>query len=518
MEAYMKSMVRRASLPAFVLCVSAQVAGAATVTRVVPIVLDVTTDAARYTTELTLTNDTAAPVSVSALYTPSLGTRSGGGTVQETLGAGEQRRIPDVLSWLRAKGLDLPLASDDPSQGGTLKLDFVGPSAQPAHISALARTGSDTRLPQPAGRAGTAYTAFLLGEAASSAWVYAISNEVDRTNVAIVNASEAPVTFDVLVQDLSERGVLYYRVAQGVTLEAWGWMQLDSPTLLEANGSRAGRVTVTANGPIYVYAVINDRVTNDGSFVVADSPVHDGSDGFTIAVETAGFVTEATIFDSGAPRSLSAVDLSYTDALGPVPGEGADTVIPPPFSGVVFIPNVIDRLRASTGSTLGAAATGPYGGILKVKVPYSFGGGSLVRTVAPSPAGGRFGVHIPSISPSDAALDQASVYGLVADETNRSNVAVGSVEPFGPTWVRLRFTVHDGDAGGAVRGAPIDVDLLAGGWRQVNGILRTAGVRNGWVEVSRIAGSGFWFAYGVINDGANPGERTGDGAYIPMAK
>lgn len=516
MGAYMKSMVRRTTLLAFVLCVSAHVMGAATVTRVVPIVLYVTTDTARYTTELTLTNDTPDAVTVSALYTPALGSKSGKGTVTDRLEAGEQRRIPDVLWWLRTKGLPLPSGEEEPSQGGTLKVDFTGPSAEPSRISALARTGSDTRPPQPTGRTGTAYAAFLLDEAASSAWVYAVSNEVDRTNVAIVNASEVPVTFDVGVQDLSEKGVLSYKVAEGVTLGAWGWMQLDSPTFLEANGSRAGRVTVTANAPIYVYAVVNDRATNDGSFVVADSPVHHGSEGFTVAVETAGFVTEAAIFSSGSPRSSSAVDLSYTDALGPVPGAGADTVIPPPFYGVAFVPNVIDRLRASTGSTLGAAATGPYGGILKVT--YFFGGGSLVRTVAPSPAGGRFGVHIPSVRLSDATLDRAAVYGLVADETNRSNVAVGSIEPFGPTWVRLRLTVHDGDAGGAVRGVPIDLDLPAGGWRQANGILRAAGVRSGWVEVTRIAGSGFWFAYGIVNDGASPGERTGDGAYVPMAK
>jgi hypothetical protein len=511
----MKSMVRRTALIAFVLCFSAQVVGAATVTRVVPIVLDVMTDAARYTTELTLTNDTPDAVTVSALYTPALGSKSGNGTVTDRLGPGEQRRIPDVLSWLRTNGLLLPSAEVEPSQGGTLKLDFTGPSAEPARISALARTGSDTRPPQPAGRAGTAYAAFLLEEAASSAWVYAVSNGTDRTNVAIVNASGVPVTFDASVQDLSQRGVLFYKIVQGATLPAWGWMQIDSPTLLEANGSRAGSVDISASGPIYVYAVINDRATNDGSFVVANSPVHDGS-GFTIAVETPGFVTEAALFSSGSPSSVNGVDLSFTDALGPVPGGRAETVIPPPFYGVEFVPNVIDRLRASRGSTLGSFATGPYGGILEVT--YLSGGGSLVRTVAPSPAGGRFGVHIPSVRLSDATLDHASVYGLVADETNRSNVAIGSVEPSGPTWVRLRLTVHDGDAGGAVRGAPIDVDLLAGGWRQVNGILRTAGVRNGWVEVSRIAGSGYWFAYGVVNDGAYPGERTGDGAYVPMAR
>lgn len=503
--------------PVLALALLAAPLGAATVTRVVPIVLDVTTDTARYTTELILTNDTPAPVSVSVLYTPSLGAHEGGGTVGDTLGAGEQKRIPDVLAWLRDKGLDVPPASFDPSQGGTLKLDFSGAAAVPSRVTALARTGSETRPPQPAGRAGTAYGAFLLAEAAPSAWVYAVSDERDRTNFAVVNASSVPVTFDVRVQDLSGRGVLSYFVAQGVTLAPWGWTQFDSPTLLDTHGSRAGHVSVTASGPVYAYAVVNDRVTNDGSFVVADSPVRDTSEGKTVAVETPGFVTEAALFSSGSPVSSSAVSLTYTDALGPVPGAGAHTVIPPPFYGVTVIPNVIDRLRAAgVDSTLGPAASGPYAGILAVA--YYFGGGALVRTVAPSPAGGRFGVHVPSVRLFDAAYERAAVYGLVADETSRSNVAVGSVEIFGPMWARLRLTVHDGDAGGAVRGEPVDLDLPAGGWRQVNGVLRAAGVRNGWVEVTRIAGPGVWFAYGVVNDGAFPGERTGDGAFVPMTR
>lgn len=159
------------------------------------------------------------------------------------------------------------------------------------------------------------------------------------------------MTFDVRVQDLSERYVLSYYVARAVTLEPWGWTQLDSPALLEANGSRAGHVFVTADGPIYVYAVVNDRATNDGSFVVADSPVRGGSDGFTVAVETPGFVTEAALFSSGSPSSISFVDLRYTDALGPVPGAGANADIGSPFYGVKFVPNVIDLLRASPRSS-----------------------------------------------------------------------------------------------------------------------------------------------------------------------
>ncbi|MEO8587558.1 MAG: hypothetical protein ABI584_15435, partial [Acidobacteriota bacterium] len=46
--------------------------------------------------------------------------------------------------------------------------------------------------------------------------------------------------------------------------------------------------------------------------------------------------------------------------------------------------------------------------------------------------------------------------------------------------------------------------------------LGTLGVESGWVEITRASGTGPWLAYGVVNDGGNPGKRTGDGAYVPM--
>jgi hypothetical protein len=37
------------------------------------------------------------------------------------------------------------------------------------------------------------------------------------------------------------------------------------------------------------------------------------------------------------------------------------------------------------------------------------------------------------------------------------------------------------------------------------------------VKVSRVAGSASFLAYGVVNDGANPGDGTGDGSFLAMA-
>jgi hypothetical protein len=506
----MKSMIRRAALPAFVLCASAHVVGAATVTRVVPIVLDVTTDVARYTTELTLTNDTPAPVSVSALYTPSLGSRSGGGTVIETLGPGEQLRIPDVLSWLRTNDLSLPSVEVEPSQGGTLKLDFTGPSAEPARVWALARTGSDTRPPQPVGRSSVAYAAPLASEGASLQVVAGLrSNATDRSNVAVVNLSDQPVSFEMNVQSLTTFYVVFPVRGGTLNLPPWGWMQIDSAELLDANGIRDGYAYVS--GPdgsrLYLYGVINDRVTNDGSFLAPIAGCS-ATEAFP-AVEMSGFTTELTLTNPG--RHVTAFHLDYVESASPRMGAGggADETSDA-FSQSIYSDmfNLLRDLHVSVGPS-GAAG---YAGVLSV-TPF-FGGMAMERVLSPSPAGGAFGVALPGACLTDAAADRAAIYGLVSNDTNRSNVAAFSLGGS----VTLRLDVHDGLAGGVVRGAPVTISLGPSEWRQVNGILRSAGVTEGWVEITRESAAGSWSAYGVVNDGAYPGERTGDGAYVPMAR
>jgi len=498
------------------------------VTRVVPIVLDVTTATARYTTELTLTNDTPGSVPVSALYTPSLGSRSGGGSVSVMLGSGEQRRIPDVLGWLRADGLPLPPAEIEAAQGGTLKLDFTGPAVDAARVWALARTGSDTHAPLPEGRAGTAYVAPLVSEGSGSRFVeILVSNEHDRSNLGIVNFSDQPVTFDVKVADFSGR--IYccespvFTIRQGARLPPWGWMQIDSPELLEANQVRAGfaAVTVTSGPPtLWAYGVINDRATNDGSFLTPIPSVLSNPVGFVPAVEGPGFVTELTARGGGSPIHGSAVLLAYAEALSPALGAGGYWSIgAQPFSYAI-LDDLIEAFRHSTSMAIGPAGAAGYGGALTMTPMY--GAWGQVRILTRGPAG-RFGVYTPFLQQTDAATERAAVYGLLADGTNRSNVAVMNVGDVGigrlengP--VTLRLQVHDGNAGGAAKGAPIDVTLGYSGWKQFNDVLRPAGVTEGWVEITRLSGTAVWLAYGVVNDGAYPGQRTDDGAFVPMSK
>src|SRR5450631_3562358 len=105
----------------FAAATAAPPAGAASTTRLVPIVLDVFSGTAHFTTELSLTNAEQSGVNVTLRYTASLG--SGSGTVPVFLAAGRQLVIPDVLTYLRESGLPIPPGSTG-QQGGTLLVTF----------------------------------------------------------------------------------------------------------------------------------------------------------------------------------------------------------------------------------------------------------------------------------------------------------------------------------------------------------------------------------------------------------
>ncbi len=82
----------------------------------------------------------------------------------------------------------------------------------------------------------------------------------------------------------------------------------------------------------------------------------------------------------------------------------------------------------------------------------------------------------------------------------------------------MQLQAFDGNAGGVAAGSAESLTLGPGQWGQLGNFLSTKGVQNGWVKLTRTAGNAPWVAYGVINDGATPGSRTGDGAYIPMVR
>ena len=145
-------------------------------------------------------------------------------------------------------------------------------------------------------------------------------------------------------------------------------------------------------------------------------------------------------------------------------------------------------------------------------------GGARTASQSTAPVGGQFGLFTPGVYSGQEASASAALYGLRVDANNRSNVAVlnAGADAAGP--VTLSIQAYDGGAGGIAKGSPTVVTLQPGEWKQYGSILSDAKVADGWVVVRRTSGTAPWIAYAVINDGGNPGERTGDGAYVPMSK
>jgi hypothetical protein len=103
------------------------------------------------------------------------------------------------------------------------------------------------------------------------------------------------------------------------------------------------------------------------------------------------------------------------------------------------------------------------------------------------------------------------VDGLQQTATTRSNLAL--FNPSAVSSVTVRYEVRDGATGlKAFASAPIQLPPL--GWAQVDRVLLGAGVTEGFVRIRRDSSGGVFAAYGVLNDGATPGARTGDGSYV----
>ncbi|MEO6325441.1 MAG: hypothetical protein ABIT01_03175 [Thermoanaerobaculia bacterium] len=479
--------------------------------RFVPIALDVATATAHFTTELSLTNRGDRDVSVTYLYTASLG--DGSGTVVDTLAAGRQIVIPDALAFLRGKGLAIP-TSDVAAQAGALVVSF-GCASAPDAVSVTARTTTPTAAPLPVGSAGLAYaglpsSATTTGLAGGLVVHGLRVNAGDRSNIAVYEASGNPVTLRVTAISGSGDGARV--VLDGaLALGAREWRQFS----FGSTGLTSGRVLVervSGSGSFGAYGVVNDNVTNDGSFippVPASTSV--ASWLVPVLVETARFQSEL-VLANGAESPVT-LELAYRESLGP---GGAGTVPLTLAAGEQrVIPSAIDFLRRS-GVPLGEAGASR-AGALRIRVVSGSPAGVwfAARTASTAAGGGQFGLFTPAIPAEGPVASEGTVPGLRSDATTRANAGFANAGASGADAVVLSAQVIDG-ADGLPKGDPFVINLEPGQWEQVDGVLSQRGVSSGWLRVVRVSGNAPWIAYGVLNDGGQPGQRTGDGAYVVM--
>ena len=482
--------------------------GALTVTKIVPIVLDLAgLGGAHFTSELTFANRGTSAATVRLDYTPAaaLGA-TGGGSATLALGPGQQTVIPDALAFLRGQALAIPQGS---SQGGTLRATFTGlSSADAAFAGARTTTASGT------GRAGVGTPALDATEApAAVSFVYGLrSTADDRSNLALVNADTAgSVTLRVtLYSGADGRSVV---LSPDTPLAPGQWTQIGNVLAPSGFANGYARIDVVAGvGPYVAYGVFNDQTTNDGSFVPSELAALPAEARLVpVLVESAAFQSELVLTNpTAAPVTAT---LTYAESATPQAGAGGSTTLVFAPGEQKILAGAIDFLR-QRGVAIGAKGSATFAGSLLVTFSGGARGFAGARISAPAPAGGQYGLFIPAPGASAAGGAETWVFGLQQDAANRSNLAVACL---GGSGLAFRVDVFDG-ATGRLAGSSAVTPLPAGGWTQLNAVLGPFGLGNGWAHVVRVSGDGSLVAYGVVNDGASPSSgATNDGSYVAMA-
>ena len=463
-----------------------------------------------FTSELTLTNRGSEQATLHYTYTA----RSGGGTRTATdrLDPGRQRIKSDAIDYLTGLGIPIPGSGN---RIGTLRVEVSGSS----QVSVVTRTTTAV----PDGRAGLAYPAIAEDEGFQEA-VYLCGlreNTQDRSNVAFQNMGgpdDGPITLRTTLYS-GEADDSRSRVVGEVTLQPGGFHQYSG--LLGRLGSPAqGYVKVEkveGEAPFYAYGVINDNFNSDGSFVfptTASSLDETVGQTLPVIVETGVFtselmvtnfsdVTKTVIFRFRA-EAVQAPDRTATVKWTFHPGQQ------------VIVPNVVDMMRK-----LGAAGIGPAGqtfaGALFATVAEGDMSGIAIgaRTSSSDGRGGQYGVFYKAVPYGGAFLESAWVEALQQDEENRSNLALVNTGEVDDSPSVFRLDIYDGETG-ELANTVTGLRVAAGGWRQINGILGkyAPGTTQGYVWIRKISGNNPFLAYGVINDGGAPGQRSGDGAYL----
>ena len=475
-----------------------------TVTRVIPIVLDVG-ESPRFTSELTLSNrgSTTSTLALRYAAAPSLGA-SGSGTVSEILDPGRQLIVPDAIAYLREKGLPIPATG---GQGGTLRVTFSNLSSDGAGFA-----GARTTTPSGNGRCGLAYPGTDVRKAFEGpVAVFGLRQGAsDRSNLAVVNAGAAsPITVRVTVSPASGgKGVA---LADRI-LQPGEWYQYNA--VLTAGPWTEGRATVervSGTEPFLAYGVFNDQQTNDGSYVGA-VPVSSlaSAVGVPTVVESSVFQSELVV----ASRSAKATSayLHYVESLADPKGDtGWFEVALAPYEQKI-VPNVIDTLRQA------GAPIGPRGPIRAGYLQVAFTsleeetpGFAGARTSSPAATGGEYGVYYPGSAMAGTARD-AWIFGLQQGAGARSNVAVSNAGIDGAD-IDVRLQLFDGTTGRMVSEEMLPT-LRPREWYQRNSVLGS--VRNGYCRLTVVKGTDAFLAYGVINDGADATSGTNDGSYVAM--
>ena len=459
-----------------------------------------------FTSELTLTNRGTEEATLHYTYTADAG--GGNGTATDTLAAGRQRILPNAIDYLTGLGIPIP---DSGNRIGTLRVEDSGSS----EVSLTTRT--TTKVPD--GRAGLAYPSIAREEGFQEA-VYLCGlrqNTQDRSNVAFQHmgsSEDGPITL---------RTTIYSGEADDTSPLVVGEVELQPGGFHQYSGL-LGRLTAPAQGyvkvekvsgeaPFYAYGVINDNFNSDGSFVfpVTESSLV-GTTGQTLPViiETGNFQSELTVTNFSATDRQ--VDFSFV-ADGIDRGDDTATFSLELKAGEQqILPDIVEELRGRETAGIGPANRAYVGALFARPAEGDLSGIVIgARTGAPDGRGGQYSLFYNGVPYGGASVESAWIYGLQQNAENRSNLALVNTGEIDDSTSTFEITIYDGSGESEPRTR--SVTLGPRRWTQENGILGRIG--QGYVQVRKTSGNNPFITYGVINDGGRPGERSGDGAFLP---
>ena len=494
-----------------------------TMTQFVPVVLDLRGKSnSHFTSELALTNRGSEAAMLNFTYTAEAG--GGSGTATDMLGPHQQMIAPNAIEYLRGQEVPIP---ETGNRIGTLRVDVSGSS----DVSVVVRTTTPTAVPE--GRAGLAYPGVPGNEGFHDEVVYLCGlrdTRGDRSNVAVQNmGSEGSITVRTTVFSGNPADPTG-EMLEDMTLGPGEFHQFNE-VLNKAGkadpmfGGYVSVERVEGMAPFYAYGVINDNANSDGSFVFPVSAASlEGALVQTLpaVVEVNQFSTELTLTNfSGQPKSVRfSATHDRIEAEDNTAGFGPLPMLP---GQQLIIPHALAYARQSLGLNVPMGLVAP--------LIASADGGDLsgvvigARVVAPAdaedPSQGQYGVFYTAVPQGQGFTGSAWVDGLQQNEENRSNLALINTGEMDGSDSVFELDIYDGETAMKVKTVTMAEEPLAmvpaKGFRQINGILarHAPGTTQGYVRIRKVSGANPFLAYGVVNDGGAPGQRTGDGSYIP---
>ena len=490
--------------------------GTDTMTTFVPVIL---TAAGRnnsfFTSELTLTNRGSEPAILNYTYTADAG--GGSGMATDMLGPHQQKIRSNAIDYLR--GLEVPIPETG-NRIGTLRVDVSGSS----DVSVVVRT--TTAVPE--GRAGLAYLGIPGNEGFQDEAVYLSGlrqTPLDRSNVALQNmGAEGSITLRTTVFSGHPADPSPHML-DDQTLGPGEFHQFNGVLGEKGHPMWGGYVKVErveGTAPFYAYGVINDQANSDGSFVfpVSASSLA-GAMGQTLPalVEINQFTTELTLtnFSDQPKRLMFTTTHDKIETADNTAGFGPLDLAP---GHQFIIPNAIQQARllfqldVPTGLVAPLFATAVGGDMSGIVI-----GARVVAQADPEDMSkGQYGVFYTAVPQGAGFTGSAWVDGLQQNEENRSNLALVNTGEVDDGESVFSLEIYDGETSQLVATVSnADTTVAAKGFHQINAILSkyAPGTTQGYVRIRKVSGSNPFLAYGVVNDGGSPGERTGDGAYIP---